>query len=73
MPLLQFLEPDNKKPGNGMDGLNKGRAAVACLIVGTLIGLMVGYGKKWNLIYSGGAGAAIGGAMGLLITKNNKE
>jgi len=55
---------DRIKNGQDDEHTARSRSAVACGIVGGLVGLMVGYSKKWKLFYSAIAGMAIGGLVG---------
>lgn len=66
MFIDQLLDKNEESGKN--DKTNKTRAAIACGIAGLVVGLMLGYSKKWNLFYSGAAGAVIGGMAGSLAT-----
>lgn len=62
---------DIKNDNNGNDGLNRTRSAFACMTVGAIVGLMVGYSKKWNLFYSIIGGGAVGSIAGAMFTKKS--
>lgn len=67
MILDQLLD---SKPGkNGKtEASNRAKAGIACAITGLVVGLMIGYSKKWNLFYAAAGGTVIGGAIGSLAT-----
>lgn len=50
------------------DGMSKKRATFSGIVIGGIVGLMVGYSKKWNLIYSIVGGAAIGGVISRVLS-----
>lgn len=61
---------DQIKDSKGRSAGPRTRSAVAGIIIGGIVGIMVGYSKKWNLFYSTVTGAVIGGAAGsLLVSK----
>lgn len=61
------------KNGQDNDHTARSRSAVACGIVGGLVGLMVGYSKKWKLFYSAIGGMAIGATVGHLFVAKTKK
>jgi hypothetical protein len=51
----------------------RNRSAFACMLVGGVTGLMIGFSKKWNLFYSALGGGLIGGVAGSLLVPRKKE
>lgn len=64
---------DTGTSASKQDRSNRGKATVACVIAGLVVGLMVGYSKKWNLFYAAAGGAMIGGVAGAIFTPGSDK
>lgn len=64
---------DEIKNSDGSGNGPRTRSAFAAVIVGGVVGMMVGYSKKWNLFYSAFTGAFIGGVAGALFVPKAKK
>lgn len=53
-------------PGTHKDGTNKKKTALAAGSVGFVVGMMIGYSRKWNLFYSIAGGTVLFGVIGYL-------
>lgn len=67
MILDQILDDKPGKDGK-RETSNRTKAGIACAVTGLVVGLMMGYSKKWNLFYAAAGGAVIGGAIGSIAT-----
>ena len=65
-PILQKVD-QIKNEDKPVPGLSRTRSGVACLIVGTLVGLMIGHSRNWNLFYSAIGGGVVGGVVGTML------
>lgn len=70
MPFIDDIldKVNTGKDSSGKDRSNKSKAAIACVIAGIVVGLMVGSAKKWNLFYAAAGGGMIGGIAGAIFT-----
>lgn len=70
MPFIdEILDKVNTgKDSAGKDRSNRSKAAIACVMAGIVVGLMIGSSKKWNLFYSAAGGGLIGGVVGGILT-----